>query len=319
MKTIAGMWRGTLACGLVFVVAALLSYTPQARLGLHGGQGEGGFSPPSCGAAPAPAVTWGYHTNVLCVKSLAQIDVDGTQAPGFAFYPFLGWPGQGGGDSFWGGPFHTTGPSSMFSTVAGGFQILPPVPTGGAHLASCFYKGTPNTWNGTAYTGGMYIKIEIISVPSGKATVGNAEWPVFWTWPTEFTASLSPGPTGGFTEVDVFETLLSDGTWFGNYIGWNSNASAHTFQDSLQRDQGGGGNHANQSYEALIVPPAANGGTGIVAGYFNDALNPTTPNTVNFVTTDQANQIIGQHNCLMISSGDGQAFAIKSVQVWQAP
>jgi len=291
-------------------------------------------------APPAPAAAAGYTQRIFCddFPDLSSIDINDTGAPGYKWYPRMGWPGYVSGRCSPGVPTDIwcqttpTALASYFALHPGGGLDFTPLGTGslvggqsGGAIMSCRTNGVANQYIGTALTSQSYVRINFINrVPAivGPPSLSN---PDVWSEPVEWISG-PPSPDFLFVEDDYAE----DGS-FGANPGNGNLYEDHSIDGSpagSTKSYGywGGVSIVNGTVGRLLVPRAApltaygGGGTGEVSGWVSDTTMSPPPGTPVTWTnpTDRFVEMENMHYCMIIWTGI-QTLSIGSVEVWAAP
>jgi hypothetical protein len=286
-------------------------------------------------AAPAEATAHGYTVNTYSSNFTAQtVDMNSTLNRGYKWYVY---------DMFG----KKANPLGIQLNSDGSVTLLGDTTGAQGSLASvAAYPGT-NSFVGTAFGGGAYIEAvfhyDPAQVTAVHANGARALWPSFWSLPMESTiikgADQWPGQPAGYVhnvEVDMFEadyfTLpiaygvgLHD--WYGipNVTCPVGLCGVNMHGLSGPRIPATGTNFNQWHTYGFLWVPATSTTRGSMSAYFDGQEVGTTVTWTQY--TNQAPTPVGkpwlfgrmdqEHIFFILSTGRGEPFTLKSVNVWQ--
>jgi hypothetical protein len=236
---------------------------------------NGGAPPPSCTAMPpSQASAIGLTALVLCDTFATNhgIDVNGTFAPGFEFYPqnpyTSGFPKTPAA--------YMTNDGTGFSLLGCGGSASGPTNSGKC-LQSAGPNASPPYYVGTVYSGSFYAEIDMkiqSSTPSGQFTANS---PAFWmNNVNRYTAEQQSIAAPSSTEIDIIEwipnaTVGQPATFNSGLVHWHNTA---TIDCATSPGVNAPSNSAvYNTYGVLVQTSIDGGGTGTVQTYVNNNLS----------------------------------------------
>jgi hypothetical protein len=246
-----------------------------AIIGTARGSALGGFDVGVVsGATPAPAAAWGYRCAYFDgFDSLATVDVNGTNAPGFNAYTTNIWPAAN--EVFF--CDGTLVPASAF-TISDSVLTINDASSEATEALIMSVAPNGSGYNGMAFGPGAYFEARIkTGVPGGGGSSG--DWPAYWTWPVESLLDTK----SSFGEIDIFEQFAGGGALEFHTHAWELSGAACAASAIVNNDYSNGNLTITDdfhTYGFLWVPMAKNGGTGLVYRYFDGQLMDGTGGTV---------------------------------------
>lgn len=218
------------------------------------------LTPPGGVTPPAFATSFGFNQVALFdhFDSISTIDIGATNAPGFNWYLF---PGQSSSRV-------TVANSILTITNPGGQGLLL---KGAANLGG-FGAGKLNSGTvGKLIPGsdGYYAEARIRFNPAGQPDFAIAFWLAdMLAW--DFGQVAGQPIASGHPEVDILENLAPPARAHQAYLSWDTNGSVTQFQTAEPPNAGIYSGIDYSQYHlwgVLYVPPAKNGGTGLIRFY----------------------------------------------------
>jgi|SRR5882724_388246 len=284
-------------------------------------------------AAPAEATAHGYTVNTYSSDFTAQtVDMNHTLNRGYKWYLY---------DIFG----KKANPLNIRLNSDGSVTLLGDA-TQGELMSATPYPGT-NSYVGTAFGGGAYIEAvfhyDPAQVMAAHANGARVIWPSFWSLPMEGSifpnADQWPGQPTGYkhhVEVDMFEADLFNyptayGVGLHDWYGIPNKTCAvglcgvGMLNPSGVRVPPAGTNFTQYHTYGFLWVPATATTSGSMSAYFDGQLVGHTRTWTQY--TNQPPTPVGQpwlfgrmdqqHIFFILSTGYGQPYTIKSVNVWQ--
>ena len=271
----------------------------------------------ACGpdTAPSQAAAWGYTCEVFfdnfTTSGTSNIDINDTLNPRFKWFVHNKWPGLFAGFPDWANSDTTPVGDITVDPGGHGIKITPSLNNTTTHfqMMSCATNnGMSYQWIGTALTGGFYFEVGFYSISPPGQQAGQLHWASAWMLPTK--EDMANPAYIRHSEIDLFEA--------------NSNTRfVHSLDpvtgDTPRRYGGFISQTTPHSYGVLIVPAAANGGTGFLRGFVDGAVDPFNTDATWTPSDKLFSFIETDHHCFLMTSGYRQSMILQYVRVFAQP